>query len=65
MFQRPSTAVSSRLQELTRQFETDVLVSEPLVRQIGADSGLDFESAGTVAVRGRTQEIELFFPGLA
>ncbi|NNE91038.1 MAG: adenylate/guanylate cyclase domain-containing protein [Verrucomicrobiales bacterium] len=57
--------VGSRLQELTRQFESDVLVSEPVIRQIEPDSGIRFESAGTVAVRGRTQEIEVFFPGLA
>ncbi len=54
--------VGSRLQELTRNHETDILVSEPVVRQVGDDAAIGFERVGGVAVRARKQEIEVFVP---
>lgn len=54
--------VGSRLQGLTKNFQSDVLVSEPVVRQIADTGDLKFESVGSVAVRGRRQEVEVFVP---
>jgi len=54
--------VGSRLQGLTKNYDSDVLVSEPVVRQISEEAELAFEGVGKVAVRGRRQEIEVFVP---
>jgi adenylate cyclase len=56
--------VASRLQSLTRDRDTDILVSDTVAAAIPAESGADYllEPAGSAEVRGRTQGVGLFIP---
>ena len=58
--------VASRLQSLTREHNTPVLVSEAVADAVPADAGVGFrfEPAGETAVRGRDAGIRLFIPAL-
>jgi adenylate cyclase len=56
--------VASRLQSLTRERNTNILVSEAVVSSLTPQDlpGITLHSAGTAEVRGRTQGVELFVP---
>ncbi|MCB1078856.1 MAG: adenylate/guanylate cyclase domain-containing protein [Verrucomicrobiae bacterium] len=56
--------VASRLQSLTRQRNTNILVSETVAGAIPEESRTDFvlEAAGEAEVRGREQGVKLFVP---
>jgi adenylate cyclase len=56
--------VASRLQSLTRQRDTDILISETVVASIAGDSPSEFhlEAVGEEVVRGREQPVGLFVP---
>ncbi len=59
--------VASRLQSLTRDRATDILVSEAIQRRVlGCETeeihDLEFAPAGSAEVRGRVEPVELFIP---
>ncbi len=57
--------VGSRIEGLTKDHESDILVSQAVVDQVRSFSEeLAFESAGTVPVRGRDQPIGIFVPSI-
>jgi len=57
--------VASRLQDLTRKLERDILVSEAVVERIlgASEKGLTFSPMGETEVRGRQRPLKLFVPG--
>jgi adenylate cyclase len=54
--------IASRLQDLTKEFGVELLVSAPALRSAGEGEG--WRSLGAVAIRGRQGEQELFTPAV-
>lgn len=52
--------VASRIQNLNKQFGTDILVSAD-TRERVTDAALRFESLGKTPLRGKREELEIFF----
>lgn len=55
-----SVNLASRLQALTRSFDSSLLVSGSVVKAVGPVPGIRFESMGATQVRGRAGEVEIF-----
>lgn len=56
--------VASRLESLTRAHDTDIIVSDSVLRRIGEPEphGLSFSSCGTAEIRGRQQPVSIYAP---
>ncbi|HNW42935.1 MAG TPA: adenylate/guanylate cyclase domain-containing protein [Elusimicrobiales bacterium] len=53
--------IASRLESKTKDLDTDILVSQPVLGGLGADrAGFSFESVGRVALKGKAEPMELY-----
>jgi class 3 adenylate cyclase len=53
--------IASRLESKTKDFNTDILISAPAMERARASlAGLKFEPLGKAALKGKTEQVEIF-----